>query len=693
MLTGMNAAVDKDDVDSGLTDFLSNYRPRTVTHPPVVDDLQDRFKILVQQPLPELGNEMAKAYAAVDNLNDSRQIYALVLDSSWPYRLKLAEVFSTFNHPHIQAVLGSGTVQLSSTNKSHQVVVLDRPTGSKLSTIKESGQRMHEHQVIDKLLLPLSRALVQYREKGMVHGSLNLDTVMMGEETFVLESCSSPCGHYQHYLYEPLERLMADQLARGIIDERCDVYAVAVIAFEMIYGLDHLRKLNRDDYIQHALEIGTYHLFSQNLDLSDNMADFFRGAMSDNLEERWDIDHFLHWLSGKRYNMIVPPTPRDATRAIQFMGADYFSRRSLAHAFHRNWRTTMKELRELRLDRWFEMSMHRPDLADRVDRILRLGGSGSSEKTNIDMLTRLISLLDPIGPIRTPNLSIRPEGIGMMLANLFRQNLPSETQELVDLIEADVPNYWGYLTEGGKSQELSQVLWKVQRVRPYLKIRGPGFGLERLLYEFNVNLACQSEMLKSFNVLTMQEALRALDTLAPSMAKTTSLLDRHIAAFLASKLDIGKEIKLQDVAAVPALSDNVELVAMRILARAQQKNEKERLVGLSTWVAIRIEALLEHIHNRTLRKRLKSKLKSAASSGDINEVLSILVNRDVIHADSEGFQKALSQHQMNNKAIQELRDTKRMQRLSLLLGSRLSSVVGYIILIASFYYIAAHLSG
>ncbi len=684
------SAADKD--ESGLIEFLGNYRPRNVTHPPVVDDLHGRFKILVQQPLPELGHELAKAYAAIDNLNEQREVYALVLDGGLPYRLKLAEIFSSFNHPQIQTVLGSGTVQLSSTNRSHHVVILDRPIGKKLSDIRASGQKMHEHQVIDKLLIPLSRALVQYREKGMVHGSLNLETVIMGEETFVMESASSPCGYFQHYLYEPLERLMADQLSRGLIDERSDVYAVAVIAFEMIYGIDHLRKLSRDDYIEQALEIGTYHLFSQNLDLSDNMADFFRGAMSDNLEERWDIDHFLHWLSGKRYNMIVPPTPRDATRPLQFMGKDYFSRRSLAHAFHRNWRTTMKELRELRLDRWFEMSMHRPDLADRVDRVMRLGGSGSSEKTNVDMLTRLISLLDPMGPIRTPNLSLRPEGIGITLANLFRQNLPSETQELIDLIEADVPNYWGYLTEAPKSQELSQTLWKVQRVRPYLKIRGLGFGIERLLYEFNTNLACQSELLKPFNALTLQEMLSALDTLATTHATTTSLVDRHIAAFIACKLDIGKEIKLQDVSPIPGLSNNMELIVMRLLARAQQKQEKERLVGLATWVAIRIESMLDYIHNRTLRKRLKAKLKSAAGSGDIHEVMSILVNREIINADSEGFNKALAQHQLNQKAITELRDTKRVQRLSLLMGSRLSSIVGYIILIASFYYIAAHMS-
>ncbi len=689
---------DKDAPDSGLESFLENFKPKPFGGGNKPDHLHDRFHLLAQQPLPEFSHKLGQAYAATDNINEGKSVYAVVLDRAIPYRLKLMETFSAVTSPHLQQTLGNGSMLFSATNQWHQVAFFEKPVGTKLSALLSSGQRMHEHQMIDRVLSPLLSVLKIYRDKEMVHGSLNTDTILTGDTTMVMESASSPCGYFQHYLFEPLERMMADQSARGVSDERCDVYAVAVVAFEMIYGLDHLRKLTREEFIDRALDIGTYHLFSQGLDLSDNMADFFRGAMSDNLDERWDIEHFQNWLGGKRYNMIVPPTPREATRPLNYRGRDYFSKRSLAHTFHKTWRTTLKDIREIRLDRWFEMSMHKPEMADRVERILRIGGSGSSEKINNDMMTRLIGLLDPIGPLRTTNYSVRVEGMGIMLADLFKSGMPTEMHELIDLIEMDTPNYWAYLTDGARALDpakaayLSQMLWRLQRAKPYLKIRSLGFGVERILYELNSNLPCQSEMIKSFNCLSIGDVLRALDTIAPTQAKASSLIDRHIAAFLACKLDLSKELKIQDVGAVPGLSSNQELVALRILSRAQQKNDKEKYVGLGIWAAFRVEKMLTYIHNRTLRAKLIAKLKPAAASGDVNEVISVVVNREVLATDQEGFNRALQKHKANQKMIDDLNDPKRMQRMSQMLGSRVSSSLGYVVLMASFYVSLAKIS-
>jgi hypothetical protein len=638
--------------------------------------------------LPHLSHNLAKAYAATDAVNTDRKIYGLVLERAIPYRLKMADILSTINNPNLQPVLGHGSVMLSSTKQWHEVIFLEIPQGTSLAEMKAQGKKMHEHQVIDRVLPAMLSALIQLRDKELVHGTINPSTVYLADQTYLSEAVSAPPAYYQNYLYEPLERLMAGQVSRGAGDEKVDVYATAVLAFEMIYGLDHVQKYPQNEFIERALEIGTYHLFTNNLDISDNMADFFRGAMSDNLEERWDVEHFQNWLGGKRYNMITPPAPRDASRSIEFLGKEYYSKRALAHSFHTHWRATMKDIRELRLDRWFEMSMHQPDLANRVERLLRIGGSGSSEKTNVDMLTRLISLLDPTGPIRTPHYSICPEGLGIQLAELFRSGLPNETHEIVDLIDADIPNYWGYLTEHAKSQDLSQVLWRAQRVRPFIKIKSLGFGIERLLYEFNPDLACQSPLVQQFNSLTIPEVLQALDSLAPTHAKEHSLVDRHLIAFLACKLDIGKELKIQDVAPVAALANNQELIALRIIGRAQQKFEKEKYVALATWAAMRVETMLIHIHNRTLREKLIAKLKPAAASGNINEVLSIIINREIINADQAGFEKALSTHKQNQKMITDLSNTKMVGRLSQQLGGRISSIVGYIILVLSLYIIA-----
>src|SRR5690606_28842427 len=141
---------------------------------------------------------------------------------------------------------------------------------------------------------------------------------------------------------------------------------------------------------------------------SDMYQDFFRGVLADNPNERWGLDQLQQWLSGKRFNMIAPSAPKEAGRALEFRGEQYFNRRLLAQVFQKNWREAAKELRHLKLDRWAEMSLHRPEMAERIERALRIAGDASTERHINDMMTRVISILDPTGPIRTVSLAVRP---------------------------------------------------------------------------------------------------------------------------------------------------------------------------------------------------------------------------------------------------------------------------------------------
>lgn len=200
--------------------------------------------------------------------------------------------------------------------------------------------------------------------------------------------------------------------------------------------------------------------------------------------------------------------------------------------------------------------------------------------------------------------------------------------------------------------------------------------------------------MKSYNVQSIQGMLAALDSIASKLGKQdTSLLDRHISAFLACKLDIGKEIKIQDVAQVPALAKNQELIAIRILARAQQKVSKERYVGLACWVALRVDGMLSAIHNRGLRGPLKARLRTAAASGNIPDVLNVLVNREIIQKDQEGFHRALLQYTKNELSAKKLQDKGHLSKLARRMGGRVSSLVGYAVLVISLYYIAGKLKG
>lgn len=688
-----DVALIEEQVDSGLADLMQDYKPSYVPGGTNRDEIDDRFQIHVNRPLPEFNHSLAQAYAATDRTSPERAIYAMVLDNTMPYRTDVLDKMQNFQHPHLSMLLSSSTVRMSHLGESRQVMIFDRPHGKRLSEIRKTMPRMHEHRVIDTILQPLCKALIALKEKGLSHGSINPDNIYIGEELMLGEGLSAPSGYFQPFLYEPIERLMCDPIGKGAADEKADVYAVGMLAYELIYGLDKVKNITKDQFVKMALDIGIYHSLTNNLDFSDALADFFRGIFNDNINERWNIEQLSQWLGGKRFNMIVPPAPRESGRSIGFAGKDYYSRKSLANALHRSWKEALKEVKNIKIDRWCEMSLHRPELAEKIERVLRIGGEASTEKNNTDMMTRLLAILDPAGPIRTMQLSLRPEGFGARLAEFIRQGNPTEMNQMLDSIENDIPNYWSALSESAKSQELSQAVWRLQRCRSYLKIRSLGFGLERVLYELNPTLPCQSALVKQYHITNLTDLLKTLDALSPQLAPDTSLVDRHIAAFIASKLDMTKEVKLNDLAVLPALARNHELTVLRILAKAQQRHDKLVLVGLSTWAAMRIEKVLGEIHNRVIRKRMKLELKPAAQDGVLGDLVSIIVNRDIINRDHDGFAMAISLYAVNKQRIGRLRDTAVVNSYARRFGGQISTTIAYIILTIMGYFVLSDFMG
>lgn len=679
----------EEQVETGLQALLDGYRSNYNPAGEKKDDLLKRFTLLSNQPLPEYDTPYAKAYAASDEFNTNRQVYAMVCDNSLPYRHQAIKGMLGITSPYIVSLLGAGTVNCSHLGESRYVLFLERPVGQRLSELMKTQPRLHEHKIIDHVLQPVVRALIAMRAQNVGYGNICPQTLFIGGENSMLaEPYSTPCGTIAHYLYEPIERMLCDKLGQGEASEKSDVYALGVLSYELLYGLERFRSLDREDFLKHAMNFTTYQLFATNRDFSDAFQDFFRGVLNDNPVERWGLDQVAQWLGGKRFNMIAPAAPKEAARPFAFGGENFFSRRLLAHAFHRNWREAVKDIKTMKLERWCETSMHRPEMAERVERALRIAGEASTERHVSDMMTRIIAILDPIGPLRSLSVSLRPDAIGLMLAKMVDEGNQAEVNQILGMVETDVASYWAELSEANKMGDMSSTLWKLQRMRPFLKNKNFGFGIERVLYDLNPSMPCQSEMLKQYHITNATDALKALDALARNLGPDTSFMDRHLAAFVASKIDMGKEIRLQDLASIPSLMNNHELVVLKILAKAQQKADKKdklELVGLCSWAAMRIEKMIDEIHNRVFRKRLKLQLRKLASSGDLNDVLAAIINREVAARDYDGFAKAIALHQINHQKIERLENPRLLEHMANDLGGKISTMVAYIALVTVTY--------
>lgn len=675
-------ALIEEHVDSGLTSLLESYTPGYRYEDVPLNGIPDRFMIDMNQPLPQFDSHSAKAYMATCLFQSSRQVYALVCDPRSPYQMRTIEKMRGMQHASLLTLHDAQPVRLSQLDAVRLVLFLDKPMGARLSDLLANGKTFHENYVIEQFLTPIVEGLAVMAEQDIFHGRINPDHIFVDEKVVLGECLSELPGLSQPALYEPVERALADPCGKGSATSKSDGYSLAILAYEMLYGLERYRSVDPITYIKNIHEYGSYHLLTTNRDITDTFNDFFRGLLNEDKHERWGLEHIRQWLGGKRYNIIQPSLPKEASRALTFNGQEYVSLRALAQAIFRNWARAGKELRGARVDRWLEMSAHRRETAEKVERILRSTGgeSATAQKLNNEFAARMIVALDPTGPLRMEKIALNVDGLGPCIAHFLLNGMHQELGLLVEVINCDLPNFWADMSEAEKTPETSNTLWKLQHIRLQISMKAIGFGMERAMYTLNPNLPCLSEMLLRYHVTTAEEALAVLDALAVSKGRDTSLLDRHLSAFLASRLEMNKEVKFHQLAKMPALRDNPELQSLHILMLAQERLDKRKLVGLATWCAMRLEKLAENIHNRRTRRQLIEALRNAAATGYLSRVLAVLVESDLAKEDQNGFTRASALYARNFKRLGVLENPKTVAHMSRDLGGRISVFISYLIL-------------
>jgi hypothetical protein len=430
------------------------------------------------------------------------------------------------------------------------------------------------------------------------------------------------------------------------------------------------------------LNMGCYNVFSNNLHFSDAMNDFLRGTLSDSAVERWGISQISQWLGGKRFNIIHPSPPREASRAYEFEGKEYHNRKALAHAFHSNWEQARGLIRQGKLDRWLEQAVKAPQLSDTLHQVITMTGGpyAKGQKQNDELLARVISILDPEGPIRCRNLAVHIDAIGRIVCYGLVNSKTSQLNTLLEIIEADLPHFWSELQKDQGNPENPDVMFKLQRMRAFIRNNNPGFGIERLLYELNASLPCLSDQLQQYSVTTPKELLLALDMLAKKQPDKLSLLDRHAAAFLCSRLMINKDFTFREISAyAPQLAQSAELKIIRILARAQEKENIKELKGLSYFVGITLIEKLDLLHSNNIKDALAHSIKRSAETGNIGEMLHGLLNIELLEKDMHGFAQAKQLYQRNQQEIKALKDQgvtkKHARKNGIKLASRVAATV------------------
>ncbi len=671
-----------------LQSVLRQYTPeRTIRRER--DMLSQRYRILVNSPLDQFSSCMAKAFSVQDTQAPESSLYALVYDNNAIPRKKNIAALKEYRHPNLLALLDDGMAEISLYSESRYVVILERPTGQSLALLLSAEQKnpVSESTVISHLIRPLTDILKSFAAVGISHNRINLNNSYLSNGNRILGECvSEPSGYSQHFLFEPTDRMLASIWGKQEFAIDADCYALGMLALHLILGYQPFVHVRQDDAIKVILAKGSYHSLVIQWELSENMQDLFRALLNDINKERCAPEFIEYWLSGKNFNLILPSATQETARPFDFCGKSYFNRKSLAHAMFQNWEEAKALLFNTKLPRWIESALHKKDLSDAVARAASntLGDTARAERQNNELLARIIMLLDPTGPIRFKTLSCMPDGISHMMVHFYFNANDSELQNLQQVIECDLAGQW--LEFHKDTLDTTLLKKRLQKIRSFLRIHALGFGIERCLYDSYPSLACQSPLVKRFGATTLPEIFYALDTIAPAQQATeTDFMDIHIAAFIASKLDIGKEIHIHELELKDLVSTQ-KLIALKLLERTQYAVSSHTAKGLTYWIALRLFPMLSYLHRKNVRHKMQERLHDAAASGIVSSISNVLLNQEVFTSDAQAFRLAVAAYASRKYQIAKLNDPREQKKHSRMVGRGFAQTLAYGTCIFTLYF-------
>lgn len=659
--------------DEELRQYLQNYKSEYADKP-TPNMVEGRFEVDVNSPLEELNSTLGKAYVAHDTKGEQREFYAMVCPTHLPYRTRTVEAIRSLSHPNFEALRAADSTLLSHVNEKRYVCVFERPKGVKLSSVIKSQGALNDRFVAENIIAPVNQIIGAFFERGLNHGCLNMETLYFGDNKVLVGECvSEPSGYSQPLIYEPLERMMSNPMGKGNGDVLADCFALGVIVAHLVTGRQPA-EIERDAYIQQIIQQGSYAVLADRYRYSPFISDFLRGTLNDDIKERWTPETISSWLGGKHFNLIPPAPPREATRSYEFKGKEFFNRRALAHAFHSNWESAIDNIREGKLQRWAQLSLHRPELSEQIDKVVSYAGTSrtASAKANNEMVARTIVALDPVGPIRLRQISASVDGLGSVLADAMKRDSQEDITYLFEAIVGDLPKFWADQQKNTRNAKVATMQWRLQKVRALLRGKSLGFGPERVLYEVNPTMACQSPLLEGKHIVDFQPMLHMLDSIAKDFAATHSPLDRHSAAFLAARMGINKEVYISELGRFPELAGNPKFLTLRLLLSAQDRMGNPPLRGLCHWVAMDCLPILEKLHNRKIRDSIQSDIKRACHTGQLSGIARVLFDAGYYLRDQVEFQRAAAYYRLNSEKISNISNPTYLMGRGKRLGRQIS---------------------
>jgi eukaryotic-like serine/threonine-protein kinase len=324
---------------------------------------------------------------------------------------------------------------------------------------------------------------------------------------------------------------------------------------------------------------------------------------------------------------------------------------------------------------------------EKLESLISSSAGSEGDGGDAKLITRVCALLDPEGPLKYKGLTVMPDGMGYALAAAVEDDNKEMIGLVTELVQKGIAGDWFEQKISAGRSDLTLEAKTFKLLQQFVRHSGPGYGVERVLYELNQFLPCRSPVLASAYVYSLREFLPAIDSVVAEKGSLSKLVDRHIAAFIASRLKGSLDSQLAALEHTTGASVSSKIGMTGLLAKVQNEYQHQMTPNLTAWLVEELQPAISRYNSKSLRKRISDKMDEVAASGNLMELFHTLSNKNIVTKDERAQSRAKREYGEAAREVKRLESEEfqvEAKRTGWRIAAGISLVIGMVTTIGVF---------
>ncbi len=659
--------------------MLKNNLITSIVYSKQEDIVSEIFQIHLDFKVQDLSNEFVDYYLATC-VNDDKKYFAIVFKQNFNIPLNKLNILINLYSKNLICPIKYEVTCLSTTKIHHMVAIVEQyDYKNSLSKIiqEHGGFKIEPFKLLLEDLLKIIGITTEYK---LCCGNINPDNIIYHNGCFVLrEIFISPPNFYQQEAFIPPE--LIECIPYGRIGEAAeeDIYALGVTLFYALSGkkiwfenFDSIKNYNIA-----RLEKNTFNLLmdysKKEYIFSYDIKILLNNILCHSPHDRWKIENIINWTTYKNKHLI-DFNEKEKDSFILFHNIACYNMKQLAYCFYDNWQLATQFIHDNRTLKNISKIFIKDEVKKIKDEknIFSTFADLLGNTREIDLnrrLSKILSKMDPDGPIRLENFAISLFSIPELA---FYSNQKDKNFWIPNFYKIIENKFEGlYCNNDVNSDYFNQI----EIVKNWLYINN-NHWIIKLCYFFNPTIQCLSPLVINEYIITVPQLICFLETIADKSPEKL-LIDTHILLFIEVRLSIRNYLFYAEKENILA---SEEVLILFILISVQNTYPDINIENLNTWIVNKIIILLQkYLHNVPLKKILEEQILSASKQNNLSEIFNIVSNKTLFKNDLNAYKNACKDVEYLDAKILKLSNKNQNMSKGLFIGQTFTVLVSYLL--------------